>query len=59
MMLRHSFGMTEEAALVEKAVRMVLKDGFRTQDIRQEGAVVVGTMEMGDRVADKVRTLPA
>ncbi len=59
MMLRHSFGMTEEAALVEKAVRMVLKEGFRTEDIRQEGAIVVGTREMGELVAGKVRTLPA
>ena len=55
MMLRHSFGMTSEAALLEKAVRTVLRDGFRTQDIRQKGAVVVGTREMGDRVAQKVQ----
>jgi 3-isopropylmalate dehydrogenase len=59
MMLRYSLEMLEEAALVEKSVRTVLKEGFRTQDIRQEGAVVVGTAEMGDRVAEKVRTLPA
>jgi 3-isopropylmalate dehydrogenase len=59
MMLRHSFGMTEEAALVEKAVRMVLKEGFRTEDIRQEGTTVVGTREMGELVAGKVLTLPA
>ena len=58
MMLRHSFGMTGEAALVEKAVRSVLKEGVRTEDIRQEGAAVVGTQEMGDLVAQKVRTLP-
>jgi 3-isopropylmalate dehydrogenase len=58
MMLRYSLEMPEEAALVEKAVRTVLKEGFRTQDIRQEGAVVVGTAEMGDLVAGKVRTLP-
>ena len=58
MMLRHSFGMAEEAALVEKAVRGVLKEGFRTQDIRQQGAAVVGTQEMGDLVVAKVRTLP-
>jgi hypothetical protein len=38
---------------------MVLKEGFRTQDIRQQGAVVVGTKEMGDRVAEKVREFPA
>lgn len=59
MMLRHSLEMPEGAALVEQAVRLVLKEGYRTQDIRQEGAVVVGTAEMGDLVAEKVRTLPA
>jgi len=58
LMLRHSFGMTAEASLVEKAVRTVLKEGFRTEDIRQEGAVVVGTVKMGDLVAENVRTLP-
>jgi len=59
MMLRHSLEMPAEAALVEKAVRLVLKEGFRTQDIRQPGAVVVGTAEMGDLVVEKVRTLPS
>ena len=57
MMLRYSLEMPEEAALVEKAVRMVLKEGFRTEDIRQAGARIVGTTEMGDLVAEKVRTL--
>ena len=50
--------MPAEADLVEKAVRSVLSEGFRTQDIRQAGAVVVGTAEMGDLVVKKVRTLP-
>ena len=59
MMLRYSLKMPEEAALVEKAVRTVLMEGFRTQDIRQDGAAVVGTVEMGDLVAGKVRTLAA
>jgi 3-isopropylmalate dehydrogenase len=54
MMLRHSFGMPEEATVVENAVRMVLKAGFRTEDIRQLGAVVVGTAEMGDHVVKKI-----
>jgi 3-isopropylmalate dehydrogenase len=58
MMLRHSFGMMEEAVLIETAVRAVLKDGYRTQDIRQEGATMVSTEKMGDLVAEKVRTLP-
>jgi 3-isopropylmalate dehydrogenase len=59
MMLRHSFGMTKEATVVESAVRMVLKAGFRTEDIRQEGAAIVGTAAMGDLVAEKVGTLMA
>jgi 3-isopropylmalate dehydrogenase len=57
MMLRHSFGMSREAGVVEKAVRLVLKDGFRTVDIRQKGATIVGTKEMGDRVAEQVGVL--
>jgi 3-isopropylmalate dehydrogenase len=59
MMLRHSFGMTKEATAVENAVRMVLKAGFRTEDIRQEGAAIVGTVTMGDLVTEKVGTLMA
>ncbi len=59
MMLRHSFGMEDEAAAVEKAVRAVLKDGFRTEDIRQEGAKIVGTVKMGDLVAEKTGSLMA
>ena len=53
MMLRHSCGMADAAAVVEKAVRAVLADGARTEDIRQEGAKVVGTAEMGDLVVQK------
>ncbi len=59
MMLRHSFGMPDEAAVIEKAVRAVLKDGFRTEDIRQGGATVVGTAAMGDLVAEKVGSFMA
>jgi 3-isopropylmalate dehydrogenase len=59
MMLRHSFGMIREADGVEKAVRQVLKEGYRTQDIQQKGATIVGTRAMGDRVAEKVRGLLA
>ena len=54
MMLRYSFAMPEAASAVENAVRQVLKDGFRTEDIRQKGAAIVGTKAMGDLVAEKV-----
>lgn len=59
MMLRHSFCMPEEASVVENAVRLVLKTGFRTEDIRQKGATIVGTKAMGDLVAEKVGALMA
>ncbi|MEW6333670.1 MAG: 3-isopropylmalate dehydrogenase [Thermodesulfobacteriota bacterium] len=59
LMLRHSFGMNAEASAVENAVRLVLKAGFRTEDIRQSGATVVGTATMGDLVVEKVKALLA
>jgi len=57
MMLRHSLSRPEEAALVEKAVADVLKDGWRTQDIYSAGSRLAGTREMGDAVARKLETL--
>ena len=50
MMLRYSFDLDREADAVEKAVGMVLKDGYRTIDIMSEGKKQIGTKEMGDRI---------
>lgn len=50
MMLRHSLGMEEPAAAIEKAVDKVLDQGLRTGDIWSEGMQKVGTAEMGDAV---------
>ena len=57
MMLQYSFNMSKEAALVERAVKEVLKDGFRTQDIHKEGTTLVSTDEMGNRVVEKIHAL--
>ncbi|MCX5836295.1 MAG: 3-isopropylmalate dehydrogenase [Deltaproteobacteria bacterium] len=57
MMLEYSFGMLKEAAMVEEAVRGVLKDGFRTRDIYKEGTVLVSTDGMGDQVVKKIHAL--
>ncbi len=57
MMLRHSLQMPAEAALIEKAVAEVLKDGVRTKDIYSDGKKLVGTKEMGDAVAVKLAQL--
>jgi 3-isopropylmalate dehydrogenase len=50
MLLRLSFGMEEEATLVESAVERVLAGGLRTADIMASGMARVGTAVMGEAV---------
>jgi 3-isopropylmalate dehydrogenase len=50
MMLKYSFDMDKEAALVENAIKDVLAAGIRTGDIMQDGMKKVGTSEMGDAI---------
>ncbi|MDE2599248.1 MAG: 3-isopropylmalate dehydrogenase [Rhodocyclaceae bacterium] len=50
MMLRYSFAMGAEADHIEAAVKKVLAQGYRTGDINEPGAKLVGTKEMGDAV---------
>jgi 3-isopropylmalate dehydrogenase len=50
MLLRYSLALPDEADRVERAVRAVLAQGYRTGDIYQEGMKRVGTTEMGDAV---------
>ncbi len=50
MMLRYSFDMPDEAALVENAVRDTLAAGTRTADIAPRGAQSVPTRAMGDAI---------
>ena len=52
MMLRYSFGMSEEADAVDAAVSAVLDAGYRTGDIMQDGCVKVSCSKMGELVAD-------
>lgn len=54
MMLRYSFDLDEEATAVEKAVQSVLTQGYRTVDIMADGCTQVGTVEMGDLIAERV-----
>ena len=48
MMLKYSFEMDEAALLVESTVEKVLENGYRTQDIWEEGMILVGTRQMGE-----------
>jgi len=50
MMLRYSFGLNKEAEAIETAVDRVLKQGYRTYDIMDEGKTKVGTRQMGDLI---------
>src|SRR5215471_19130420 len=50
MCLRYSFGRSEDAALLERAVERVLSEGYRTADIMQPGKTKLGTAAMTDAV---------
>ncbi|MCL6616263.1 MAG: 3-isopropylmalate dehydrogenase, partial [Anoxybacillus ayderensis] len=54
MMLRLSFGLTEEADVIERAVKQVLDAGYRTADIAQQGDCVLSTTEMVEKVKDAI-----
>ena len=54
MMLKYSFNLDKEAEAIENAVRAVLKEGYRTEDIMSEGKTLVGTSEMGDMIASYI-----
>ncbi len=54
MLLRHSLGLEREAQAVEAAVDRVLDQGVRTGDIAATGSEVVGTVVMGDLVAQQI-----
>ncbi|MCD8025180.1 MAG: 3-isopropylmalate dehydrogenase [Candidatus Gastranaerophilales bacterium] len=54
MMLKYSFKMDEAYKKIEKAVKDVLKEGYRTKDIMSEGKVLVGTKEMGNLIVNKL-----
>src|SRR5690554_151918 len=57
MMLRYSFGQEQAASLIERAVSVVLDQGYRTGDIYSDGTRKVGTSEMGDAVVAALKSL--
>jgi 3-isopropylmalate dehydrogenase len=57
MALRYSFGLTEAADMVERAITNVLASGLRTKDIAAPGTNAVSTREMGDAIVKELETL--
>lgn len=56
MLLRHSFGLENEAAAIETAVREALAEGHRTRDLAERGGATVSTSQMGELVAKRIGT---
>ena len=50
MMLRYSFDMEEDAALLEAAVEHTLTGELRTGDIMHPGKTLASTTQMGEAV---------
>ena len=59
MLLRHSFAMEEDAALIERAATNVLAGGLRTADVMAPGAAQVGTAVMGESILRELDKLAA
>jgi 3-isopropylmalate dehydrogenase len=59
MLLRYSFGMEEDAALIERACTNVLASGLRTADIMAPGTAKVGTNVMGESILRELDKLAA
>ena len=57
MMLRETFGRYDEADIMEEAVRSVWREGWRTEDVAIPGCRVVGTREMGRRIAGRAEEI--
>lgn len=56
MMLRHSFGLNDEANVIEESVESILNDGFHTADIKAASGQKVGTKEMTQKIIDTIKT---
>lgn len=56
-MLRLSFGLEAEAGAIEEGIRQVLAANIATADIWHKGKILVGTKEMGKRIADEIEAV--
>ena len=54
MMLRYTFNLGKEADAVENAVKAVLDQGYRTPDLFAGEGQLIGTAEMGRRIAEAI-----
>ena len=55
MMFKYTFNDLKKFTIIEDAVKQVLKDNFRTDDIASEGMKVLGCEAMGDAIAERLK----
>ena len=55
MMMKYSFKNNEAYDLIFNAVKSVLKDGYRTKDIFNDGDKLVSTCQMGELIIGKIK----
>ncbi|NLD19290.1 MAG: 3-isopropylmalate dehydrogenase [Clostridiales bacterium] len=54
MMLKYTFGLSEESQAIETSVKKVLSMGYRTPDIAVAGDKVATTTKIGDLIAENI-----
>ncbi|CAM3975261.1 3-isopropylmalate dehydrogenase [Alkalicoccus chagannorensis] len=55
LMLRHSFGMDQEAQRIESAVSQAVEQGYHTADVNIPDGQVVNTKELTERIIDLMK----
>jgi len=54
LLFRYSLSLKDEANAIESTVMHIIEEGYRTEDIREEGKKIVGTHEMGRLIAEAI-----
>ena len=54
MMLEHSFEMNKPAELIYSAIKRVIEDGYRTQDINSGDCKLIGTKMMTEKIIENI-----
>lgn len=57
LMLEFSFGMIDEARKIEKAIELVIEDGYRTRDLADHSSKILTTSQMGDIICKKLEEI--
>ena len=55
MLLHESFGLLELREAIERGIGRVLSEGWRTADVLEPGTRLIGTRELGRRIAEVAR----